>query len=167
MALPLVGLAVGAVARAAAKKAAQEAAKKAATKAAKKVRTSVKVSSNVKVIPGKMSPTSVRASSVNEKLMSGADKARSQNAAKSTGSSKSTSKALKNVNNPKNSPLDSRGKPNVKALKAANKKTNKTGSAMNKLERKYFQDKSEMIKSMQNTERAKLSKSSRKTKKGK
>jgi hypothetical protein len=163
MALPLVGLAVGAVARAAAKKAAKEVAKK----ATKKASTSVKVSSNVKVIPGKMSPTSVRASSVNEKLTSGADQAIRQNAAKSKGSSKSAAKALKDVNNPKNSPADSRGKPNVKALKAANKKTNKTGSAMNKNERKYFQGKSEMIKSMQNTERAGLSKTSRKTTKGK
>ena len=101
---------------------------KAATKVAKKASTSVKVSSNVKVIPGKMSPTSVRAVFVNEKLMSGANKARNQNAAKSTGSSKSTSKALKNVNNPKNSPLDSRGKPNVKALKAANKKVSKNNA---------------------------------------
>ena len=125
--MPVPAIIAGAAAvagRLAAKKAAQEAAKKVAKKTATEVakRSSVKVSSNVKVIPGKMSPTSVRASSVNEKLMSGADKARSQNAAKSTGSSKSTSKALKNVNNPKKSPLDSRGKPNVKALKAANKK---------------------------------------------
>jgi hypothetical protein len=130
-------------------------------------RSSVKVSSNVKVIPGKMSPTSVRASSVNEKLTSGANQAIKQNAAKTKGSSKSASKALKDVNNPKKSPSDARGKPNVKALKAANKPTNKTGSASAKSERKYFNNKNEMIKSMQNTERAGLSKTSRKTTKGK
>ena len=97
MLAPLVGLAIGAVPRAAAKKAAQEAAKKATKKAAAKVaeRSSVKVSSNVKVIPGKMSPTSVRASSVNEKLTSGADKARSQNTAKAT---KGNARALKAAN---------------------------------------------------------------------
>jgi hypothetical protein len=150
MPAPLIGLAVGAAARLAAKKAAQEAAKKAAkktaTKAAKKIKTSIKVSPNVRVIPGKMSPTSVRASFVNEKFTSGANKARSQNAATK---SSSTERA------------------NKRALKAANKPTNKTGSAMNKLERKYFQGKNEMIKSMQNTERAGLSKSSRKTTKKK
>jgi hypothetical protein len=58
-------------------------------------------------------------------------------------------------------------KANARGLKAANKPTNKTGSAMNKLERKSFQGKNEMIKSMQNTERAGLSKSSRKTTKKK
>lgn len=58
-------------------------------------------------------------------------------------------------------------KANARGLKAANKPTNKTGSAMNKRERKYFQGKDEMIKSMQNTERAGLSKSSRKTTKKK
>lgn len=86
-------------------------------------RGSAKVSSNVKVIPGKMSPTSVRSSSVNEKLMSGADQARRQNAAKTAGSAKSTARALKAVNTPKNSAMDPRGKANVKALKAANKPT--------------------------------------------
>jgi len=98
MPAPLVGLAVGAVARAVAKKAAKETVKKVADKAAKKVSTSIKVSPNVKVIPGKMSPTSVRASSVNEKLTSGANQAIKQNAAKTKGSSKSTSKAVKAAN---------------------------------------------------------------------
>jgi hypothetical protein len=101
MVAPLVGLAVGAAARLVAKKAAQEAAKKAAKKAAAKVaeRSSVKVSSNVKVIPGKMSPTSVRASSVNEKLISGADKARSQNATtKSSSTARANKRAVKSAN---------------------------------------------------------------------
>lgn len=101
MVLPLVGIAAGVAARAVAKKVAGKAVKKAAAKVAQ--RSSVKVSSNVKVIPGKMSPTSVRASSINEKLTSGADKARSQNAAKLTGLSKAEAKA------------------NARGLKAANK----------------------------------------------
>ena len=99
--MPVPAIIAGAAAvagRLAAKKVAQEAAKKVAKKAATEVakRSSVKVSSNVKVIPGKMSPTSVRASSVNEKLTSGADKARSQNAAKS--GAKANARALKAAN---------------------------------------------------------------------
>ena len=96
--------------------------KKSENKMPKPPRGEVKVSPNVKVIPGRMGQ-SVRASSVNEKLTSGADKARAENARKTTGSAKSTAKALKNVNNPKKSSTDPRGKANVKALKAANKPT--------------------------------------------
>jgi len=97
MVAPLVGFAIGAAARAVAKKVATDAAKKAAKKATAEVakRSSVKVSSNVKVIPGKMSPTSVRASSVNEKLTSGANQARSQNTAKAA---KGNTRALKAAN---------------------------------------------------------------------
>jgi hypothetical protein len=102
--MPVPAIIAGAAAvagRLAAKKVAQEAAKKAAKKAAAKVaeRSSVKVSSNVKVIPGKMSPTSVRASSVNEKLISGADKARSQNATtKSSSTARANKRAVKSAN---------------------------------------------------------------------
>lgn len=108
-------------------------------------RSSAKVSSNVKVVPGKMSPTSVRSSSVNEKLMSGADQARLQN------EKKMAEKA--------------------KALKAANKPTNKTGSSMNKLERDFYKkltpaEQKKLLKSLQDTERAGLSKTTRNTVRG-
>jgi hypothetical protein len=102
--MPVPAIIAGAAAvagRLAAKKAAQEVAKKAAKKAAAKVaeRSSVKISSNVKVIPGKMSPTSVRASSVNEKLTSGANQARSQNATtKSSSTANANKRALKAAN---------------------------------------------------------------------
>ena len=85
----------------------------------------------------------------------------------SRSAAKSTAKALKAVNKPTDKTAKVAAKIEKKALKAANKPTNKTGSAMNKRERKYFQGKDEMIKSMQNTERAGLSKSSRKTTKSK
>ena len=85
----------------------------------------------------------------------------------SKSAAKSTARALKAVNKPTDKAVKSIEKIEKKALKAANKPTNKTGSAMNKRERKYFQGKDEMIKSMQNTERAGLSKSSRKTTKSK
>lgn len=89
-------------------------------------RQSIKVSPNVKVIPGKDSPASLRSGFIREKLAAGADQARKQN--EKTASNKPTkadAKALKKVNNPKNSATDSRGKVNAKAnargLKAANK----------------------------------------------
>jgi hypothetical protein len=95
--------------------------KKTTDKMPKPPRGEIKVSPNVKVIPGKMGQ-SVRASSVNEKLASGADKAKAENA-RSIVKTAAAKKALKNVNNPKKSSTDPRGKANVKALKAANKPT--------------------------------------------
>ena len=55
-----------------------------------------------------------------------------------------------------------------KALKAANKPTNKTGSAINQLERKFYNklsagEQKKMLTAAQNVERAGLSKSSRNT----
>jgi hypothetical protein len=143
--------------------------KKTTDKMPKPPRGEIKVSPNVKVIPGKMGQ-SVRASSVNEKLASGADKAKAENA-RSIVKTAAAKKALKNVNNPKKSSTDPRGKANVKALKAANKPTNKTGSAMNKLERKYFNklsatEQKKMLKGLQDIERAGLSKTTRNTTKG-
>jgi hypothetical protein len=165
MPAPLVGLAVGALARAAAKKVASNAVKKAAATAAAK--KTAKIASN-SVKPIKAGPA--YANKFNQGSMMKTTDAATGAAAKK-GAAKVGVTGTKGAQPPIkiNTATKSaaKTKADAKALKAANNKTNKTGSAMNKLERKSFQGKNEMIKSMQNTERAGLSKTSRKTTKGK
>lgn len=95
--------------------------KKTTDKMPKPPRGEIKVSPSVKVIPGKMGQ-SVRASFVNDKLASGADKARAENA-RSMVKSAAAKKALKNVNDTKKSAAAKAAKVEKKALKVANKPT--------------------------------------------